>query len=214
MFLFFVINLFLTNTLPSSAAPDQPPIPVLTAIYKDPETQESEYFIGVKSIKIDERTVIFDATLLSFNDKTGIGGTKMLHEKPYTVLHNYIYKPFVAEFTKSSAARNVAAVAPVAPFCACFDTENVEWSEEGVPLNVPVIEMELEVMEQTSPHWRIHGANSMVKVDEDVVCLGFVDGGLRPRSSIVVGGLQLDNLAAFDASKWLSRRRFSYSSLV
>ena len=37
------------------------------------------------------------------------------------------------------------------------------------------------------------GANSMVKVKENVLCLGVVDGGLKPRTSIVTGGHQLED---------------------
>ena len=37
------------------------------------------------------------------------------------------------------------------------------------------------------------GANSMVKVKENVLCLGVVDGGLKPRNSIVTGGHKLED---------------------
>ncbi|KAM1380189.1 hypothetical protein ACFX2I_021950 [Malus domestica] len=55
-------------------------------------------------------------------------------------------------------------------------------------------------------------ANSMVYVSNDVLCLGFVDGGEKPRTSIVIGGHQLeDNLLQFDLAT--SRLGFSSSLL-
>ena len=42
--------------------------------------------------------------------------------------------------------------------------------------------------------WRIWGTNSMVKVSNEVLCLGFVDGGLNPRTSIVIGGYQIEDI--------------------
>ncbi|KAF4347761.1 hypothetical protein G4B88_019533 [Cannabis sativa] len=70
--------------------------------------------------------------------------------------------------------------------------------------------------------WRINGANSMVFVNKDVACLGFVDGGpLRfvdwgikfTRTSIVIGGHQIEvNLIQIDLVA--SRLGFSSSLLA
>ncbi|CBI26189.3 unnamed protein product, partial [Vitis vinifera] len=50
------------------------------------------------------------------------------------------------------------------------------------------------------------------KVSDNVLCLGFVDGGVNPRTSIVIGGRQLeDNLLQFDLAT--SRLGFSSSLL-
>lgn len=47
--------------------------------------------------------------------------------------------------------------------------------------------------------WRISGKNSMVRVSEEAICLGVLDGGLNPRTSIVLRGYQLeDTLLEFD----------------
>ncbi|XVF60421.1 hypothetical protein PTKIN_Ptkin08bG0044500 [Pterospermum kingtungense] len=60
--------------------------------------------------------------------------------------------------------------------------------------------------------WSIFGANSMVQVSSDVLCLGFVDGGLNPKTSIVIGEhLIEDNLVQFDLVT--SRLGFSSSLL-
>ena len=34
----------------------------------------------------------------------------------------------------------------------------------------------------------------MVRVSDEVVCLGFLDGGVNPRNSIVIGGYQLEDV--------------------
>lgn len=47
--------------------------------------------------------------------------------------------------------------------------------------------------------WRFFGANSIVSVNKDVLCLAFVDGGSYPRTSVVIGGHQMeDHLIEFD----------------
>ena len=58
------------------------------------------------------------------------------------------------------------------------------------------------VMGSENVQWRIFGANSMARVESkgvDVWCLGVIDGGDNPRTSIVIGGYQMeDNLLQFD----------------
>ncbi|KAI4311237.1 hypothetical protein MLD38_036146 [Melastoma candidum] len=63
-----------------------------------------------------------------------------------------------------------------------------------------------------SVYWRIFVANSIVQVKKGVMCLGFVDSGSKPRTSIIIGGRQLeDNLSQFDLVKF--RLGFSSSLL-
>ena len=95
----------------------------------------------------------------------------------------------------------------VAPFRACFSSKHIGGTRVGP--SVPQIDF---VLQSESVFWRIFGANSMVQVSNDVLCLGFVDGGLKPRTSIVIGGHQLeDNLLQFDLAT--SRLGFSSSLL-
>ncbi|KAI6683761.1 hypothetical protein NL676_029674 [Syzygium grande] len=83
-------------------------------------------------------------------------------------------------------------------------TNNTPYTRVGPA--VPIIDL---VMHSSSVYWRIFGANSMVQVKEDVICLGFVDGGSNPRTSIVIGGYQLeDNLVQID----LEKERLGFSS--
>lgn len=160
----------------------------------------SEYFIGVKAIKVNQKAIPFNAALLAIDHK-GYGGTKISTLKPYTVLQTSIYKAVVNAFVKSLA--HIPRVKPVAPFGVCYYSKKIGSTRVGP--GVPAIDLVLN----EGVLWRVFGANSMVQVSKDVLCLGFVDGGVRPRTSIVIGGHQIeDNLLQFD----LDNKRLGFSS--
>ncbi|KAH0703477.1 hypothetical protein KY285_017755 [Solanum tuberosum] len=143
----------------------------------------SEYYIGVKSIRVNGKPVTINKKLLGV-DKSGNGGTKISTGSPYSMLESSIYdvvtKAFIDELS------NATRVAAVAPFETCFSSKST-----------------------TRVYWRIFGANSMVKVSQDVICLGFVNGGIKRTASIVIGGYQLeDNVLHFD----LARSTLGFSS--
>ncbi|CAE6072745.1 unnamed protein product [Arabidopsis arenosa] len=109
-------------------------------------------------------------------------------------------------FVRQAAARNMTRVTSVKPFSACFSTQNVGVTRLGYA--VPEIQL---VLHSNDVVWRIFGGNSMVSVSDDVICLGFVDGGVNARTSVVIGGFQLeDNLIEFD----LASNRFGFSSTL
>ncbi|XP_011015096.1 PREDICTED: basic 7S globulin-like isoform X1 [Populus euphratica] len=179
--------------------------PVSTASAYFEGEPSSDYFIGVKSIKINGKAVPLNTSLLSIDRIQGTGGTKISTVNPYTVMETTIYKAVIATFVKELAL--VPRVASVAPFGACFNSTNIGSTRVGPP--VPQIDL---VLQSSKVSWRIFGANSMVQVKSDVMCLGFVDGGLNPRTSIVIGGYQLENnLLQFDLAT--SRLGFSSSLL-
>ncbi|XWS53957.1 hypothetical protein CRYUN_Cryun10bG0045400 [Craigia yunnanensis] len=181
--------------------------PVSTApVFSEGEASE-EYFINVKSIEVEGKTVSLKTSLLSI-DKKGVGGTKISTIDPYTVLHSSIYKPLVQEFANKAAAMKITRVASVAPFGLCFSSKTIENSGTGP--TVPAIDL---VLESSRVTWKIFGHNSMVKLNKNVMCLGVVDGGSKPRTSIVIGGHQLeDNLLKFDLVS--SKLGFSSSLLL
>ncbi|KAM4116102.1 hypothetical protein ACJW30_02G025500 [Castanea mollissima] len=181
--------------------------PVITApIYSEGDPSD-EYFIGIKSIKIDGQIVSLKTSLLSIDNK-GVGGTKISTINPYTILHTSIYKAVLKDFVKKAASRKITRVASVAPFGACFSSKTIASTMTGPA--VPTIDL---VLQSKSVYWRIYGANSMVKVKENVLCLGVVDGGSKPRTSIVIGGHQLeDNMLEFDLAN--SKLGFSSSLLL
>ncbi|GFY85088.1 hypothetical protein Acr_03g0018620 [Actinidia rufa] len=124
----------------------------------------------------------------------GYGGTKISTVNPYTVLESSIYNVVAETFGMELKAMNVAKVASVAPFSDCFSTEFLGYSRLG-----PSVPDMAFVFGNKSVYWELHGANLVVEISRDVVCLAFVDGGLNPRTSIVIGAHQLeDNLLQFD----------------
>ncbi|WOH08442.1 hypothetical protein DCAR_0727883 [Daucus carota subsp. sativus] len=160
--------------------------PVSTAPVSSEGDHSDEYFIDVTSISVDNRPVTVNASLLSI-DKNGEGGTKLSTVTPFTKLETSMYKVLVSDFKKAAALRKMKRVASVAPFSACFRAISVAKSQTG-PV-VPYIDIGLAGKQ----HWRFYGANSMVSVKKDVLCLAFVDGGSKPRTSLVIGGHQMEN---------------------
>ncbi|KAL3508085.1 hypothetical protein ACH5RR_033467 [Cinchona calisaya] len=169
-----------------------------------PREKSIEYFIGVKNIKIDEEPVSINSTLLNFFDKEGNGGTKISTINPYTMMERSIYKAFTSAFAK--ALSGVPRVSPFAPFDVCFNSSHLGVTRVGPA--VPTIDF---VLQSPTDYWRIFGGNAMVQVKEDVLCLGFVDGGLNPGASIVIGIHQIENnLLEFD----LARSRLGFTSTL
>ncbi|XP_031500100.1 probable aspartic proteinase GIP2 [Nymphaea colorata] len=151
-----------------------------------------EYFVKVTSIAVSGKTVPVNTTLLDIHKSKG--GTKISTVVPYTRLESSIYSAVEVAFVREAAARNIKRVAAVKPFGACFSTANVANTRTGWA--VPEIEL---FFEGASAAWKIAGANSMVAAGNGVMCLGFVDGGVESRESIVIGGYQLENnLLQFD----------------
>ncbi|XAR61220.1 Nepenthesin [Bertholletia excelsa] len=167
-----------------------------------------EYFIGVTSIKVNGKDVQINKTLLTI-DENGFGGTKLSTSTPYTVLETSIYKAFKDAFVNESAALDLNVTEPVSPFSVCYSAAGLLTTRVGPA--VPTVDL---VMQNDDVFWRIFGANSMVRIaskDEDVWCLGFFDGGVNPRASIVIGGYQLeDNILQFDVGS----KRLGFSSSV
>lgn len=168
----------------------------------------SEYFIGVSSIKINRKSVALNQTLLKINEENGFGGTKISTSTPFTVLQTEIFKAVTEKFVAEAKAMNLTVSTPVMPFNVCFPAKAIATTHVGPA--VPTIDL---VLQKPDVLWRIFGSNSMVRVKKaqnvDAWCLGFVDGGPEPRTSIVIGGHQIeDNLLQFD----LAQKRLGFSS--
>ncbi|TYI84198.1 hypothetical protein E1A91_D05G347600v1, partial [Gossypium mustelinum] len=120
---------------------------------------------------------------------------------PYTTMVSSVYAIFSKAYVEAATKMNMTRVETVAPFGLCFSSKG--------PL-VPEIDL---VLQSEMVKWRIQGRNSMVKVSEESMCLGFLDGGLEQSSPIVIGGLQMeDNLLEFDIGS--SMLGFSSSLLL
>ncbi|XP_024031355.1 basic 7S globulin-like [Morus notabilis] len=166
-----------------------------------------EYFIGVKSIKINDKSVPLNTSLLRI-DRLGRGGTAISTVDAYTIMETSIYNAVVNAFVKE-LGNHVRRAAPVEPFRACFSSKNIGSTRVGPA--VPTIDL---VLQNKKVYWRIFGANSMVKVSDDVLCLGLIDSRdvVGMRHSIAIGAYQLeDHLLQFDLAT--SRLGFSSSLL-
>ncbi|XP_047339955.1 probable aspartic proteinase GIP2 [Impatiens glandulifera] len=159
----------------------------------------SEYFMHVRAIKFNGREISINKTRLIIS-KDGRGGTKFSNMIPYTTLERSIYKAVTAAFGRFM---KVARVKAVKPFSICYNSSMLGVTRVGYA--VPQIELVLP----GKSSWLIFGANSLMNVKKDVVCFAFIDGGLNPVTSIVIGGYQLeDNLLQFD----LGKLRIGFSS--
>ncbi|KAG8370153.1 hypothetical protein BUALT_Bualt14G0087700 [Buddleja alternifolia] len=166
-----------------------------------------EYFIDVKSIRVDGKALFVKNSYFSF-DKDGVGGTRISLINNFTAVHNSIYKPLARAFTKAASNMKIKSVAAVAPFRACFSSSSISRTPSGP--SVPAIDL---VLPGNDVYWRISGANSMAEIDRNTMCLAFVDGGSRPRTSIMIGAHQLEeNFLEFNLVS--SQLRFSSSLLV
>ncbi|XP_026457683.1 basic 7S globulin-like [Papaver somniferum] len=185
-----------------------------TPLLINPKSKE-EYFIDVKSIKVHGITVPINKKLLSINKKTGIGGTKIDTRIPYTSMETSIYKAFTkayiewAESFNNANAElndflNITRVTPVAPFTTCFNSSTVplvRMFQNNDPPGVAFI--------FPKSVWNI-SLFDMVRVNDGVDCVGFVDGGSKPKTSIVIGARQIGFLE-FDISR--SRLGFQQPNL-
>ncbi|XP_065863418.1 probable aspartic proteinase GIP2 [Euphorbia lathyris] len=156
----------------------------------------SEYFVKITSILVNNKPIKFNRTLLEFQ-RTGAGGSKITTVKPYTTFESSIYRAFVKVFDAEIISTwKVKKVEAVPPFSDCYTYGNLGMSLLG--LGVPDISF---VFEDKFVRWDIYGANSMVEISKDVICLGIIDGGsdVHIATYIDIGAHQLqDNLLEFD----------------
>ncbi|GLJ52734.1 hypothetical protein SUGI_1122970 [Cryptomeria japonica] len=155
-----------------------------------------DYYIGVRGIQVNGVDVAFNKSSLQFGYRER-GGAKLDTLVPYTQLSSAIYNSLAKVFTDVAIKMNVTrAAANVAPFGTCFNTAGVASTRVGPA--VPTIDLVL----QNNATWRIFGANSMVQVSDKVMCLGFVDGGGDPVTTILIGAYQMeDNFLHFDLAR-------------
>ncbi|CAL1396903.1 unnamed protein product [Linum trigynum] len=178
-----------------------------TASPNVPGAEIPAYFVRITSILVSESPIPINSSLLEFR-RTGIGGSAISTVDPYTILDSSIYRSLVRAFESSETMKKVKKAAAVAPFGNCYQKKDLSIGRMG--LEVPKISL---VFESREVKWDLFGENSMVDVNDDVACLGFVDGGSDTTSSIVLGAHQMqDNLVHFDLHS--SRMGFTNSLLL
>lgn len=167
-----------------------------------------EYFIGVKGIRVDGELVPINKTLLQIN-KEGYGGTKISTVVPYTTMETSIYNAVTNAFVNSIAKfpRVAERVKAVAPFKVCYRSNTLDSTRVGY--SGPPITL---VLQNETTSWTFFGSNAFVTINNAVVCLGILDGGVGQVTSIVIGGHQLQNaVLEFDLAR--SRLGFTPSLL-
>ncbi|KAL3626221.1 hypothetical protein CASFOL_029770 [Castilleja foliolosa] len=162
-------------------------------------SQQGNYYMDLSSIKISGKK-------LSLQQK-GFIGAKLSTIVPYTTLETKIYAIFVEGYVKAAKEMNLSLVSSVAPFEVCFSSKGVGNTKFGP--NVPIIEL---VLQSEMVKWTVYGKNSMVFVSDEIMCLGFLNGGIdNPKDMIVIGGYQMeDYLLEFN----LGNSMLGVSSLV
>ncbi|KAK6804923.1 hypothetical protein RDI58_002707 [Solanum bulbocastanum] len=159
---------------------------------------QGEYFIPVRSIRVNNRPVPLNHSSLISTRTRNFGGGMISTTAPYTALEHNIFTTFTQFFANQSSG--VSQVNPISPFGLCFNSSN------SSSTNVPNIDF---VMQNKNVTWTIVGTNSVVEARPGVSCLAFVDGGQNPKAPIVIGVYQLeDNFVEFD----LVRSRLGVSS--
>ncbi|XP_061345533.1 probable aspartic proteinase GIP2 [Gastrolobium bilobum] len=150
-----------------------------------------EYFVNVNSIKINGKRLSFNTSSKSQDEEDNNGGTQTQLSSivPYTTMQSSIYAIFKTAFVDAAMSMNMTRLASVAPFELCFSYRGIGRSQVGP--SVPIIEL---VLQSEMVKWSIYGRNSMVRVSNEIMCLGFLDGGVNPRNPIVIGGYQLEDV--------------------
>ncbi|KNA05556.1 hypothetical protein SOVF_189260 [Spinacia oleracea] len=147
-----------------------------------------EYYINVKSIKINQKPIPgLNTTLLSVKDTGSGGGTTFNTLLPYTVIEGSTYKAITSFFSKQLS--NVPKAKAVAPFGLCYESKHFKSTLLGP--SVPSIDLELEGQGAV---WSIFGLNSMVEAKPGVLCLAFVNGKNEYRANINIGIYQMQDI--------------------
>lgn len=160
------------------------------------KSTSDDYYINVKSVKVSNKRLALGTKSVD---------TKISTVVPYTTMDTTTHDIFVKAFVAAAKCLNMTRV--VAPatttFGVCFSSQK-SYSEHDTPASepgkcfngAPPIEL---VLQSEMVKWRIDGRNSMVKISDEVSCLGIMDGGFSAKREIVIGGYQLeDNLLEFN----------------
>ncbi|KAG5116080.1 hypothetical protein GLYMA_15G104700v4 [Glycine max] len=171
----------------------------LSQIGFDSRYSNYDYFFHLNSIHINHKPVQFNTSGLSVDLNDNVG-TKISTLHPFTVLHPQVYQPFVKAFVKAAKTKNMKRVKKVHPFGTCYDATTVGDHREAVPAIDLVLEAE-ELGRFGKVSYEIYGHDSLVEVKKGVLCLAFVNGGIRALDAVLLGAHQLkDRILVFDES--------------
>ncbi|PUZ53081.1 hypothetical protein GQ55_5G025000 [Panicum hallii var. hallii] len=153
------------------------------------------YFISARGIAVNQGQVQPGPLVVGLSSRV-----------PYTELRADVYGPFVKAFDRATAERKRVTPA-AAPFELCYDSRELGSTRLGYA--VPQVDLMLE----GGANWTVFGGNSMVQVDDNTACFGFVRMAREEKGApaVVIGGFQMENnLLVFDEEK----RQLGFSSLL
>ncbi|KAJ0238601.1 hypothetical protein HA466_0237810 [Hirschfeldia incana] len=158
--------------------------------------------IGSGNYQLSVQSIYVGGSPLTLNPSLLEGGATLSTVVPYTVLQTDIYNALARSFTQKVTKIGMFEAPGREPFTDCFDEGASTRNRRGLK-NVPVIEIGLPGR-AGEVKWSFHGDNTVVRVLETVICLAFIDGGKKPKESIVIGTHQLqDYMIDFDFSTTL-----------
>ncbi|KAL9239226.1 hypothetical protein vseg_013566 [Gypsophila vaccaria] len=167
-----------------------------TPLLKNPKDALG-YYISLEGISVNGQAVKVSKNILSNSL------VKLSTVSPYTTLTTRIYRAFFSLF--SMATRGYPRVPKVEPFDLCFNSTKLGSTRVGYA--VPQIDFQL----RKGANWTVFGGNSLIQVSEDVVCLAFVNGGIKAKEEVVIGSIQMQhNFLLFD----LAKSRLGFSGLL
>ncbi|CAN6169818.1 unnamed protein product [Urochloa humidicola] len=157
------------------------------------------YFISATGIAVEGSRV----------GKPGPLVVELSSTTPYTALRPDVYAPFVRAFDRAASGPNfpwMQRVTAVAPFERCYNSTKLSVSLSLLGYGVPGIDLVLG----SGSNYSITGGNSMVQVNSNTACLGFVQASGQAAAA-VLGGFQLENrLLVLDAEK----RTFGFTTFL
>ncbi|PAN38368.1 hypothetical protein PAHAL_7G167100 [Panicum hallii] len=139
------------------------------------------------------------AGALDLDGRRGTGGVTLSTVTPYTALRPDVYRPLHDAF--DAATRGIPRAPPVQPFRMCYRASAFGSTRAGPGV------ASIDLMLHGGRNWTLPGASSLVQVDGQTLCFGFVEmdpaaAAVPGTPAVVVGGFQMqDNLLLFDLEK-------------
>lgn len=176
-----------------------------------------EYFVQLLSIRVNNKPVPINSTLLNLDRNTGNYGTKLTTTRTLTRLEMSIYDAVTSAYAKEAAAVGIIRAKSDGSSRVCFSTASIKST-------VPMIEFVFASAERGSVRevvWKFPAGNTLVSRKRNKeACLAFESGGsispeisIRPETAVVIGGNMLEeSLIVFDLSR--SAMGFSSSLLL
>lgn len=166
------------------------------------------YYLRVHGIAVNQARLRVPRGAFHLDAHRGTGGVVLSTTTPYTTLRSDIYNALVDAF--GAVTTPPRRPDPVAPFRLCYDKHAFSIIRIGPSV------ANIDLMLDGGRNWTIVGGSSMVQVDDQTLCLAFLEMGAEqaavPESpAVILGGYQIEEiLMLFD----LEKETLGFSSLL